>query len=124
MRTASERLAALRRGFLAEQAAILLLRLKFYAILDRRYAVKGGEIDIVARRGATIAFVEVKARGEMDRALEAVTPAKRRRLSRAARVWLAAHPQAAVLTLRADAVFFAPWRWPRHLPAAFELDLG
>ena len=124
MRGAAERLAALRRGFLAEQAAILLLRLKFYAILDRRYAVKGGEIDIVARRGATLAFVEVKARADLERALEAVTPEKRRRLNRAVRVWLAAHPQAAVLTLRGDAVFCAPWRWPRHYPAAFELDLG
>jgi len=49
---------------------------------------------------------------------------KRRRLSRAARIWLAANPWAAALTLRGDAVFIAPWRWPRHGIAVVELDLG
>ncbi len=107
---------------LAERAAIILLRLKFYSILARRYRIRGGEIDIIARRGDTIAFVEVKARSSLEEARSAITPAKRRRLSRAARVWLAANPYAAGFTLRGDAVFVAPWRLPRHLPAAIELE--
>jgi putative endonuclease len=107
---------------LAERAAIILLRLKFYSILARRYRIRGGEIDFVARRGDTIAFVEVKARSSLEEARSAITPVKRRRLSRAARVWLAANPYAAGFTLRGDAVFVAPWRWPRHLPAAIELE--
>ncbi len=122
MRTADERRAALGHGVLAERVAILLLRLKFYSILARRYSIRGGEIDIIARRGDTIAFVEVKARPSLDEARSAITPAKRRRLSRAARVWLAANPYAAGFTLRGDAVFVAPWRWPKHLPAAIELE--
>lgn len=122
MRTADERRAALGQGVLAERVAIILLRLKFYSILARRYRIRGGEIDIIARRGDTIAFVEVKARPSLDEARSAITPIKRRRLSRAARVWLAANPYAAGFTLRGDAVFVAPWRWPRHAPAAIELE--
>ena len=53
-------------GLRAEWVAALLLRLKGYRVLDRRFAAAGGEIDLVARRGATIAFVEVKARDELD----------------------------------------------------------
>jgi len=111
-------------GLLAEGFAILALRLKFYSILARRYRVQGGEIDIVARRGDAIAFVEVKARPTLDEAMMAIDFVKRRRLSRAARIWLAANPWAAALTLRGDAVFIAPWRWPRHGIAVVELDLG
>jgi putative endonuclease len=123
MRTADQRRAANGQGALAERMAILLLRLKFYSILARRYNIRGGEIDIVARRGDTIAFVEVKVRPSLDAARCAITPEKRRRLSRAARVWLSAHPYAANLTLRGDAVFVAPWRLPRHVPAAIEIDM-
>lgn len=111
------------RGLAAETTALVLLVLKGYRPLARRFAAAGGEIDLVMRRGGTIAFVEVKARRELDDARTTIDAAKRRRLSRAARAWLARHPAAAGLTLRADAVFVAPRRWPRHLPAAFDLEL-
>lgn len=111
-------------GLLAERFAILALRLKFYSILARRYRVQGGEIDIVARRGDEIVFVEVKARPTLDEAMTAIDFVKRRRISRAAKIWLTANPWAAALTLRGDAVFIAPWRWPRHAIAVVELDLG
>jgi len=109
-------------GLRAESIAALLLRLKGYRLLDRRFAAAGGEIDLVARRGATIAFVEVKARDDLDVAAEAITEAKRRRIGRAARVWLARNPWAAALNLRGDAVFVAPGRLPRHLASAYRLD--
>lgn len=110
-------------GLNAESIAAALLRLKGYSILARRYVVSGGEIDLVARRGDAIAFVEVKARGSLDEAAESITAAKRRRISRAARVWLARNPWAAGLTLRGDAVFIAPRRLPRHMPCAYRLEL-
>jgi putative endonuclease len=110
-------------GLRAESVAALLLRLKGYQVLDRRFAAAGGEIDLVARRGATIAFVEVKARDDLDAAAAAISETKRRRVSRAARVWLARNPWAAGLNLRGDAVFVAPWRLPRHIAAAYRLDL-
>lgn len=111
-------------GLRAETIAALWLTLKFYRILARRYRAQGGEVDIVAQRGNTIAFVEVKARGEMDDALISITPEKQRRFSRAAARWLATHPWAANYTLRADAVFIAPRRLPRHIVAAMELRFG
>jgi putative endonuclease len=99
------------------------MRLKGYRVLARRFAVSGGEIDLVVQRGRTIAFVEVKARDDLDDAATAISEAKRRRISRAARVWLARNPWAAGATLRGDAVFVAPRRLPRHLGAAYTLDV-
>lgn len=120
---AGRRAATHARGLAAETTALLFLVLKGYRPLARRYAAAGGEVDLIVRRGRTVAFVEVKARRSLDDALTAIDATKRRRLSRAARAWLTRHPAAAALTLRADAVFVAPGRWPRHLPAAFELEI-
>jgi putative endonuclease len=111
------------RGQGAERIALALLLLKGYRPLARRYAESGGEIDLIVKRGGTIAFIEVKARGRLDDALAAISARKRQRFSRAARAWAARNPWAADKTLRADAVFIAPGRWPRHIVAAFELEM-
>ena len=111
------------RGLQAEALAALWLQARLYRILARNYRIQGGEIDIVARRGDTIAFVEVKARGDLDAAALAITPQKQRRFSRAANRWLATHPWAAHCTLRADAILIAPRRRPRHVENAFGLDM-
>lgn len=110
-------------GLRAETIAALLLRLKGYSILARRYKVSGGEIDLIARRGDAVVFVEVKARGSIDVALEAISATKRRRISRAARVWIARNPWAARFTLRGDAVYVAPGKLPRHAAGAYRLDI-
>jgi putative endonuclease len=124
MRTALERRrATYLRGHWAEHVALLILVLKGYRLLARRYSASGGEIDLIVKRGDTIAFVEVKARGMMDHALIAIGAQKRERFSRAARAWISRNGWAAGKVLRADAVFVAPGRWPRHLPAAFEMDM-
>jgi putative endonuclease len=110
-------------GRRAEQLAILLLRAKGYRILARTYIVRGGEIDIIAGRGGAVAFVEVKARPTLEDALIAITPAKQRRMSIAARHWLGANQWAMRRSLRGDLVAMAPWRVPRHLVGAIELRL-
>jgi putative endonuclease len=110
-------------GLRAEWLAAGWLLLKGYRILDRRFSVAGGEIDIVARRGDVVAFVEVKARPGLDAAATAISEVKRRRMSLAARVWLTRNPWAMSATLRGDAVFVAPRRLPRHWPAAYLLDI-
>jgi putative endonuclease len=111
-------------GLRAETLATLWLRARLYQILARNYRAHGGEIDIVARRGRTIVFVEVKARGALEDAAIAITPQKQRRFSQAVSRWLAANPWAMSYTLRADAIFLAPGRLPRHLENAFELRVG
>jgi putative endonuclease len=124
VRTAeARRRATYLRGHGAERIALAFLMLKGYRPLARRYAASGGEIDLIVRRGGTIAFVEVKARGSLDAARDAISARKRERLSRAARAWVARNPWAADKTLRADAVFVAPNRWPEHVAAAFELEM-
>ena len=110
-------------GRRAEQLAILLLRAKGYRILARTYIVRGGEIDVIARRGSAVAFVEVKARPMLEDALIAITPAKQRRMSVAARHWLGSNQWAMRCSLRGDLVAIAPWRMPRHLVGAVELRL-
>ncbi|WP_424362016.1 YraN family protein [Methylocystis parvus] len=118
------RRAARAYGLQAETIATLWLRARLYTILDRNYRIKDGEIDIVARRGRTIAFVEVKARGDLEDAFIAITPQKQRRITRAANRWVATHPWAMNYTLRADAIFVAPGKLPRHLENAFELGVA
>ena len=120
---AERRRAPDRRGRWAEAAALLFLIAKGYRPLARRFSASGGEVDLVVKRGATIVFVEVKARGVMEDALAAITATKRRRFSRAARAWLARHPAAAGRTWRADAIYVAPRTLPRHQEAAFEMEM-
>jgi putative endonuclease len=64
-----------------------------YAIVARRYRCRGGEIDIIARDGETLVFVEVKARENrrFGAGAEAVTPFKRQRIARIAREYLVRH---------------------------------
>jgi putative endonuclease len=119
-----KRRRAWRRGLRAETVALVFLILKGYRPLERRYGGKGGEIDLILRRGRAIVFVEVKARDHLDEAIEAISPRKRRIFSRAAAVWLTRNPWAMELDLRADAVLVAPRRLPRHIVNAFELRIG
>jgi putative endonuclease len=80
-------------GKSGEDLAAQELERRGYAILDRRYRTRHGEIDIVARDGETIVFVEVKARAtaEFGTAAEAVTPWKQRQLGSMAVDYLARH---------------------------------
>ena len=73
-------------GKTGEDLACAELECRGYAILARRYRRRGGEIDIVARDGQTVVFVEVKARDgrAFGEAAEAVTAFKRRRITRLA----------------------------------------
>jgi putative endonuclease len=92
---------------------------KGYRLLARRYKTPLGEIDLIAKRGRLIAFVEVKARSSHTEALESVGRMSERRIVDAADMWLAKHPDAAGLDLRYDMIVVAPWRWPKHLADAF-----
>ncbi len=81
--------AAYKRGLMGEHLAAMLLRLKGYRIIAMRYRNPAGEIDIIARRGKVVAFVEVKARSDEASALESISHKQKQRISRAADHWLA-----------------------------------
>jgi putative endonuclease len=115
-----ERQVAFRLGLSAETRAAAFLLAKGYRIAARRWRSPVGEIDLVARRGRVLVFVEVKARVRFDDAAEAVTPRQQRRITAAAAAWLASHPHDVGCDIRFDVVLVAPWRLPRHLPAAFD----
>ena len=118
--TTAARQRAQRLGHVAEWRAVWRLRLAGYSILARRYRTKLGEIDIVARRGGILAFVEVKARVNTATALDALGERQFGRVARAASLFVAQHPRHAVCSVRFDAVLVSGplWRhlWPRHLP--------
>lgn len=111
---AAPRKAAERRGRQAERIAGWWLRLKGWRIIGRRMRTAAGEVDIVARRGAIIAFVEVKARAtdaDLDLAIDA------RRLARvAASAEILFHELAKPGDdMQIDVILLAPGRPPRHL---------
>ncbi|MET1416365.1 YraN family protein [Roseibium sp. HPY-6] len=107
-------------GLNAETWAAWYLRLTGWRILKHRYKTKAGEIDLIAKKRKTVAFVEVKARKTREAALEAVTPASQKRISRAARIFVAEHPKAGFFTLRFDIVVIRPWALPERIESAFE----
>jgi putative endonuclease len=111
----ADRRAAYGYGRFAEARCAWGLRFKGYRILARRHRSPAGEIDIIARRGSTLAFIEVKARQSLDTALESVTPRQQRRIRDAAELYVARHPQLGGLDLRFDVMLVVGWRWPRHI---------
>ncbi len=118
----AERHRAWRRGRWAEGVCAAALILRGYRILGRRLRSPVGEIDIVARRGAILAIVEVKARPDSAAAAEAVTPRQRERLIRAAGWVVAGRPDLAAMQVRFDVMLVTPWRWPRHVVDAWRAD--
>lgn len=112
------RQSAERRGRIGEAVAALWLNLQGWRIVARRVRTQVGEIDLVARRGRTTLFVEVKTRttpGERDRAIDDY---------RLARVAAAVNTLAPRLArpgddIRIDVILLAPWTLPRHIRNAW-----
>ena len=78
------------RGAAAEALAAQFLQARGIRIVERNYRCRGGEIDIIAREGPTLVFIEVRLRrnSAFGGAAASITPAKRRRLAFAARHYL------------------------------------
>ncbi len=118
----AERLARYRKGRFSELVAATLLLFKGYRIVQWRMRNRAGEIDLIARRGQRVAFIEVKYRPTFAEAEAAITPAQQRRLIRAAELWIADQPGLRDCERAMDAIFICPWRWPRHEQNAFYFD--
>lgn len=108
-----------RRGRGAETLACWYLRLKGWRILARRVRVPGGEVDIVARRGRTLAFIEVKARSTQEAAAFSLDRHRLRRVAVAAERLTAKYMREND-DVRIDALFVVPRKLPRHLANVWE----
>jgi putative endonuclease len=108
-----------RDGRRGEWIAALLLMCKGYQILGFRLRTKHGEIDILAKRGRTLALVEVKRRPTIEQALGALGAIQRERLLRAGRNLVDHRPSLRQLTLRVQLIALAPKRFPRHVSNIF-----
>lgn len=120
MRNNKKKLSSYGFGLAAELLAALLLILKGYRICAWRYKTPVGEIDLIARRGRVMAFVEVKARQTMEGALESVTATMQSRIIRAAQFYVTQNPACGDCDLRFDLVAFAPPFRLRHLSSAWQ----
>jgi putative endonuclease len=106
-------------GIAAESRAKGLLESKNYQILAQRYKTRGGEIDIVAKRGDHLAFVEVKGRKTHEEAAYAILPRQQARIAMAAEVFLGEHAELAHCSASFDVILVAPSRGCAHIEQAF-----
>ena len=104
------------RGRRAETYAALWLRLKGYRIIATRVRTPVGEIDLIASRGQTLAFIEVKRRKTLNSAQQAVTRSNWQRISAAASFWAAKRPDLQDYNWRFDLVAITPRARPKHFP--------
>ncbi len=113
------RAQAERLGRRAELRASLWLNLHGWWILARRVKTRRGEIDLIARRGRTLAFFEVKARARAAELDHAIDEYRLRRVAAAAEA-VAHHYQRRHDTIRIDVLLLAPGRFPRHIVNAWQ----
>ncbi len=106
-----------RRGRRGEMLAAWYLRLKGWRILAQRVKTPRGEIDLIARRGKVVAFVEVKWRKNEAELGLAIDSYRLRRVTAAAEA-VAHRWQREGDDLTIDVLLLAPGRWPRHITNA------
>jgi putative endonuclease len=122
----TKRTEAEKRGHRGEALAALLLRLKGHRILGHRVKTHAGEIDLVSLPlFGPVCFVEVKSRSLGRDAAEAVAPAQRTRIARAACLYLASRPRLARRGARFDVIAVPMGRgiaFPRHFKDVWRAD--
>ena len=110
------------KGLLAEDQVDAAYRRNGFDVVDRRWKVAEGEIDLVARHGGKYYFVEVKSSRTHERAAEQITPRQQRRIRRAALRYLAEKAQRIDVDCRFDAALVDAHGRLKVLPNAFIFD--
>lgn len=113
------RVAAERAGRFGETLAALSLQWKGYVILQRRVKSPRGEVDLIARRGKILAFIEVKSRKSLQDPATILTPSQMQRIVNGATGWASSKAWASACQWRYDLIVVAPWRWPLHVRDAW-----
>lgn len=107
------------RGRRGEWIAAWYLRLTGWHLLGRRIRTARGEVDLVARRGAVVAFVEVKWRATAADLDQAIDHYRLRRVAASAEALVARYARPGD-TVRIDVLLIAPGRWPRRIANAWQ----
>lgn len=115
----SIRRRAEQRGRRGELFAAILLRLSLHKILAQRLRTPVGEVDIIALRGDQLVFIEVKTRLRRGQLADALISINQRRITAAAKHFLAQNPQYAHFNMRFDVIFLASNSLPIHIKNAF-----
>jgi len=122
MKSKAEKQAYERAGRRAEKLACFYLRFKGYQILESRFKVRQGEVDIIARKRNVIAMIEVKQRSSEKAAQESVTYENQSRLMNAAEIYINQNHSldGTDFDLRYDFLYIIG-RWKiRHITNAFQ----
>ena len=106
-------------GRRAESFAAVALQLKGYVILARRAKNARGEVDLIARRGNVLAFIEVKMRQKPTDPATILTPKQMQRIISGATGWAASRGWTQTCQWRYDFLLVTPWRWPVHIRDAW-----
>ena len=109
-----KRQQAEKRGRRGEAIAAWWLRLHGWRIVGERVKTPRGEVDLVARRGKALAFVEVKARATAAQLDQSIDAYRLRRVIAAAEALVERYGKGAE-EIRVDVILVAPWTMPRHL---------
>lgn len=118
--TSARRRASFDFGKRAEAMVAQFLRAGGYEILAQRARVGGAEIDLIARRGKVIAFVEVKARRRGLDGYYAIDRRKQARISAAAEIWIAERADPSQAVVRFDTALVWPGGALDYVENAFE----
>ncbi len=115
-----------KKGIFAEIFACFLLRIKGYEIIERNYRPhKGiglGEIDIIAKIGNTLCFVEVKYRKSKESSSYAITYDTKKRIEKTAIMYVAFNSKYSKFDIRFDALLMNPFSFPMHIINAWRID--
>jgi putative endonuclease len=110
---------AQREGLAAEGRVAQALAQAGWRIHGRRVRTAAGEVDIVAERDGLLTLVEVKSRGDLRKAAEAISPRQQQRLLLAGAILQGENPDWGRRGMRFDAWFVAPEGQLHHVPDAF-----
>lgn len=114
-----KRQRAEKQGRAGEGRAALWLQMKGWRILDRRRKTPLGEIDLIAKRGKIVAFIEVKWRKRADELDFAIDEYRLQRVAAATEA--VAHEYAQEdEDIRVDVLLLAPGTFPRHIVNAWQ----
>lgn len=112
-----------RKGIFTELLASFWLRFKGYEIIERNYRPLKGigliEIDIIAKFGNTLCFVEVKYRDNKDNCAYSISYSIKQKISKTAESYISFHPEYRDYDIRFDAFLLSKYSFPMHIKNAW-----